>query len=89
MITKDGINFEVIDITKAGEVDEENILQTKLFDLNKYIDNKNNFPYLTMKDNKNYLFLKQINDHNLILFVFYEKNAKSFPGQVIAARLSS
>ena len=77
MITKDGINYEVIDITKAGEVDEENILQTKLFDLNKYIDN-NNFPYIIMKDNKNYLFLKQINDKNLILFVFYEKNAKIY-----------
>ena len=78
MITKDGINFEVIDITKAGEVDDENILQTKFFDLNKYIDKSNNFPYISMKDSKNYLFLKQINDKNLILFVFCEKNAKIF-----------
>ena len=31
-----------------------------------------------MKDNKKYLLLKQINDNALILFIFYEKNAKIY-----------
>ena len=78
MITKDGINYEVIDITKIGDVDNNNKLQSKFFELNKYIKNKNNFPPLIMKDNKNYLFVKQINKKDLILFIFYEKNAKIY-----------
>ena len=78
MITKDGINYEVIDITKIGDVDNNNKLQSKFFELNKYIKNKNNFPPLIMKDNKNYLFVKQINKKDLILFTFYEKNAKIY-----------
>ena len=78
MFTKDGINFEVVDITKVGNVDEKNKLQTKYFDLSKHITEKNNFPSLIMKDNKKYLFLKQISDKALILFVLYEKNAKIY-----------
>lgn len=78
MVTKDGINYEVIDITKVGEVDNENKLQSKFFELNKYINKKNKFSSLVMKDNKKYLFLKQTNDKALILFIFYDKNAKIY-----------
>ena len=78
MITKDGINYEVIDITKIGDVDNNNKLQSKFFELNNYIKTKNNFPPLIMKDNKNYLFVKQINKKDLILYIFYEKNAKIY-----------
>ena len=81
MFTKDGINFEVVDITKVGNVDEKNKLQTKYFDLSKHITEKNNFPSLIMKDNKKYLFLKQIRDKALILFVLYEKNAKIYTSE--------
>ena len=81
MFTKDGINFEVVDITKVGNVDEKNKLQTKYFDLSKHITEKNNFPSLIMKDNKKYLFLKQISDKALILFVLYEKNAKIYTSE--------
>jgi len=81
MITKDGINYEVVDITKVGEVDNENKLQSKFFELNKYINKKNNFSSLVMKDNKKYLFLKQINDKALILFIFYDKNAKIYTSE--------
>jgi hypothetical protein len=78
MITNDGINFEIVDITKVGEVDDTNKLQIKFFDLNKFIDKENNYSSVVMKDNKKYLLLKQINDNALILFIFYEKNAKIY-----------
>ena len=78
MITKDGINYDIIDITKIGDVDNNNKLQSKLYEMNKYIKEKNNFPPLIIKDNKNFLFLKQIDNNSLILFVFYEKNAKIY-----------
>ena len=81
MFTKDGINFEVVDITKVGNVDEKNKFQKKYFDLSKHITEKNNFPSLIMKDNKKYLFLKQIRDKALILFVLYEKNAKIYTSE--------
>ena len=78
MITKDGINYDIIDITKIGDVDNNNKLQSKLYEMNKYIKEKNNFPPLIIKDNKNFLFLKQIDNNSLILFIFYEKNAKIY-----------
>ena len=78
MITNDGINFDIVDITKVGEVDDTNKLQIKFFDLNKFIDKENNYSSVVMKDNKKYLLLKQINDNALILFIFYEKNAKIY-----------
>ena len=81
MFTKDGINFEVVDITKVGNVDEKNKLQTKYFDLSKHITEKNNFPSLIMKDNKKYLFLKQVSDKALILFIFYDKSAKIYTSE--------
>ena len=81
MVTKDGINYEVVDITKVGEVDNENKLQSKFFELNKYINKKNNFSSLVMKDNKKYLFLKQVSDKALILFIFYDKNAKIYTSE--------
>ena len=81
MVTKDGINYEVVDITKVGEVDNENKLQSKFFELNKYINKKNNFSSLVMKDNKKYLFLKQVSDKDLILFIFYDKNAKIYTSE--------
>ena len=81
MITKDGINYEVVDITKVGEVDNENKLQSKFFELNKYIYKKDIFSSLVMKDNKKYLFLKQVSDKALILFIFYDKNAKIYTSE--------
>ena len=81
MVTKDGINYEVVDITKVGEVDNENKLQSKFFELNKYIHKKNIFSSLVMKDNKKYLFLKQVSDKALILFIFYDKNAKIYTSE--------
>ena len=81
MITKDGINYEIIDITKVGEVDDNNKLQTKFFDLNKYINNKNNYSSFIMKDNKKYFYLKQISEKALMLFIFYEKNAKIYTSE--------
>ena len=81
MITKDGINFEVVDISKVGNVDDKNKLQTKYFDLNKHITEKNNFPSIIMKDNKKYFYLKQISEKALMLFIFYEKNAKIYTSE--------
>ena len=81
MITKDGINFEVVDITKVGEVDNTNKLQTKFFDLNKYIHNINHFHSLIVKDNKKFLFLKQTSENTLILFTFCEKSAKIYASE--------
>ena len=81
MVTKDGINYEVVDITKVGEVDNENKLQSKFFELNKYIYKKDIFSSLVMKDNKKYLFLKQVSDKALILFIFYDKNAKIYTSE--------
>jgi len=81
MITKDGINFEIVDISKVGNVDDKNKLQSKYFDLNKHITEKNNFPSIVMKDNKKYLFLKQNTEKSLILLVLYEKNAKIYKSE--------
>ena len=81
MVTKDGINYEVVDITKVGEVDNENKLQSKFFELNKYIYKKDIFSSLVMKDNKKYLFLKQVSDKALILFIFYDKSAKIYTSE--------
>ena len=81
MITKDGINFEIVDISKVGNVDDKNKLQSKYFDLNKHITEKNNFPSIIMKDNKKYLFLKQNTEKSLILLVLYEKNAKIYKSE--------
>ena len=81
MITKDGINFEIVDISKVGNVDDKNKLQSKYFDLNKHITEKNNFPPIIMKDNKKYLFLKQNTEKSLILLVLYEKNAKIYKSE--------
>ena len=82
MITKDGINYQVIDITKVGDVDDNTKLQSKFYEMNRYINEKNNYSSLIMKDNKNYLFLKQINKNSLILFTFYEKNARIYKTEV-------
>ena len=38
MITKNGNDFEVINLTKIGEVDNENKLQSKIFSLNQFIN---------------------------------------------------
>ena len=81
MITKDGINFEIVDISKVGNVDDKNKLQSKYFDLNKHITEKNNYPSIIMKDNKKYLFLKQNTEKSLILLVLYEKNAKIYKSE--------
>ena len=81
MITKDGINFEIVDISKVGNVDDKNKLQSKYFDLNKHITEKNNFPPIIMKDNKKYLFLKQNTEKSLILLVLYEKNDKIYKSE--------
>ena len=81
MITKDGINFEIVDISKVGNVDDTNKLQSKYFDLNKHITEKNNFPSIVMKDNKKYLFFKQNTEKSLILLVLYEKNAKIYKSE--------
>ena len=81
MITKDGINFEVVDVTKVGEVDNTNKLQTKFFGLNKYIHNINIFPSLIVKDNKKFLYLKQTSENTLILFTFCERSAKIYASE--------
>lgn len=78
MVTKNGIDFEVIDITKIGEVDDQNILQTKYFSLNQYINKKINSEPLIVKNNNKYLLLYKISDNSLLLFNFYEKNSKIF-----------
>ena len=78
MITQDGINYEIIDVTKIGEVDNNNKLQSKFYEMNKYVKEKNNFSPLIIKDNKNFLFLKQISKNSLVLFIFYEKNSKIY-----------
>ena len=78
MVTKNGIDFEVIDITKIGEVDDQNKLQTKYFSLNQYINNEINSEPVIIKNNNKYLLLYKISDNSLLLFNFYEKNSKIF-----------
>ena len=81
MITNDGINFEVIDLTKIGEVDNENKLQTKLFSLSQFIYNKTNFTPLISKNNNKFIMLYQISDNSILLFNFYEKSSKIYTSE--------
>ena len=78
MITKNGIDFEVIDLTKIGEVDNENKLQTKIFSLNRFINNGIKSSPLIIKNNNKFLLLYQISNYSLLLFNFYEKNSKIY-----------
>ena len=81
MITNDGINFEVIDLTKIGEVDNENKLQTKYFSLNQFIHNKTDFTPLISKNNNKYILLYKISNNSIILFNFHEKNSKIYTSE--------
>ena len=78
MMTKNGIDFEVIDLTKIGEVDDENKLQTKIFSLSRFINNQIKAPPLIIKNNNKFLVLYQISKYSLLLFNFYEKNSKVY-----------
>lgn len=82
MITNNGIDFEVIDLTNIGEVDNENKLQTKIFSLNQFISDKiTNYIPLILKNNNKYLFLYQIKNNSLLLFNFHEKNSKIYTSE--------
>ena len=81
MITKNGINYEIVDITKIGEVNNENKLSSKIFNLNYDNEGNNNFTTRIIKDNKKYLFLKQIKNNALILFILYEKSGKIYKSE--------
>ena len=82
MITNNGIDFEVIDLTNIGEVDNENKLQTKIFSLNQFISDKiTNYIPLILKNNNKYLFLYQIKYNSLLLFNFHEKNSKIYKSE--------
>ena len=81
MITNDGIDFEVVDLTKIGDVDNENKLQTKPFTFNQFIGDKISFNPLILKNNNKYLFIYQISDYSLILFNFHEKSSKIYTSE--------
>lgn len=81
MITNNGIDFEVIDLTKIGDVDNENKLQTKPFTLSQFIKDKTIFNPLIIKNNNKYLFIYKISDYSLILFNFHEKNSKIYTSE--------
>lgn len=81
MITKNGINYEIVDITRIGEVNNENKLSSKIFNLNYDNEGNNNFTTRIIKDNKKYLFLKQIKNNALILFILYEKSGKIYKSE--------
>ena len=81
MITNDGIDFEVIDLTKIGDVDNENKLQTKPFTFTQFIGDKISFNPLIVKNNNKYLFIYQISDYSLILFNFHEKSSKIYTSE--------
>ena len=81
MITNNGIDFEVIDLTKIGDVDNENKLQTKPFTLSQFIKDKTIFNPLIIKNNNKYLFIYKISDYSLILFNFHEKSSKIYTSE--------
>ena len=81
MITNNGIDFEVIDLTKIGDVDNENKLQTKPFTFSQFISDKTIFNPLILKNNNKYLFIYKISDYSLILFNFHEKNSKIYTSE--------
>ena len=81
MITNNGIDFEVIDLTKIGDVDNENKLQTKPFTFSQFIKDKIIFNPLILKNNNKYLFIYKISDYSLILFNFHEKNSKIYTSE--------
>ena len=81
MITNNGIDFEVVDLTKIGEVDNENKLNTKIFSLEQYINENINLTPLILKNNNLYLLLYQINNNSLLLFNYHEKNSKIYTSE--------
>ena len=81
MITNNGIDFEVIDLTKIGDVDNENKLQTKIFSFSQFITNKISTTPLILKNNKIYIFLYKISDYCLLLFNYHEKNSKIYTSE--------
>ena len=81
MITNNGIDFEVVDLTKIGDVDNENKLQTKLFSFSQFIREKTIFNPLILKNNNKYLFIYKITDYSLILFNFHEKSSKIYTSE--------
>ena len=78
MITKNGIDFEVIDLTKIGEVDNENKLETKVYSLSRFITNGTKASPLIVKNNNKFLLLYRVSNYSLLLFDFYEKNSKVY-----------
>ena len=82
MITHDGIEFEVIDLTKIAEVDNENKLQTKIFSLSQFINGTiaNYIPLITKNNNQN-IFLYQIKNNSLLLFNYHEKSSKIYTSE--------
>lgn len=81
MITKNGIDFEVVDLTRIAEVDDENKLQTKLFSLSHFIDNEVYTEPLITKNNNKYLLLYKISNNSLLLFNYHEKNSKIYTSE--------
>jgi hypothetical protein len=81
MITNNGIDFEVVDLTKIGDVDNENKLQTKPFTFSQFISDKIIFNPLILKNNNKYLFIYKISDYSLILFNFNEKSSKIYTSE--------
>ena len=81
MITRNGIEFEVIDLTRIGEVDDENKLQSKFFSLSNFIDKEVYSEPLISKNNNKYILLYKINDNSLILFNYHEKSSKIYTSE--------
>lgn len=82
MITNNGIDFEVIDLTKLAEVDNDNKLQTKIFSLSQFInDGVANYVPLIIKNNNQNLFLYHIKNNSLLLFNYHEKSSKIYTSE--------
>ena len=81
MITRNGIEFEVIDLTRIGEVDDENKLQSKFFSLSNFIDKEIYTEPLITKNNNKYILLYKIGDNSLILFNYHEKSSKIYTSE--------
>ena len=80
MVTSNGKDYEIIDLTRVEEYDPQKS-KTKILHLNQVIDNKIYSMPLIWKNQNEYYFLHQIKENALLLYKLHEKNSKIYTSE--------